>query len=210
MHRGMEKWGRTGNCAEKERLGSRWLIVKNKCVRWWTNSSLLMSVFMCVYTGEKNGCNGCWYKHAGPVTANKRGPNNEKEYSKSGKLTSKPSLQWSSRQHLKFIIHLSFHFPADSYFHTENKCRHLLTGNLSGLCRVQGLLSLASLTSGLRWQRWEGYFKIFEINNWLCQNKLVEVIFSFTGVFIFCAVKLASIWQFLLLYDPTMILLTFG
>lgn len=37
-------------------------------------------------------------------------------------------------------------------------CRHLLTGNLSGLCRVQGLLSLASLFSGLRWQSCGGYF----------------------------------------------------
>lgn len=115
MRRGMEKWGRAGSWEvqrEAGRVGSEWLIVKNKCVRWWTNSSLLMRVCLCARPGErkKKIVARCWYKHTGPLTAIKRASVDERANSEPGKPTTESLLRGSSCRHLKFIIPLPFTF----------------------------------------------------------------------------------------------------
>lgn len=102
----------------------------------------------------------CWYKHTGPVTANKRVSNDEKDNSEPGKLNSKSLLQWSSCWPLKFIIPLPFTFLDWLIMSCGKRVQpNLRTGNQSELCRVYGLLSLASLFSGRSRQRWEGYIQ---------------------------------------------------
>lgn len=114
MRRGMEKWGRAGSWEvqrEAGRVGSEWLIVKNKCACWWANSSLLMRVCLCARPGEKKkNVARCWYKHTGPLTAIKRVSVDERANSEPGKPTTESLLRGSSCRHLKFIIPLPFTF----------------------------------------------------------------------------------------------------